>query len=212
MEPTVNTTKAPAASIQAVEVNIPTIPTNVVKPSVEKEAAVITPKVITQKTVTNEIKSVVTIQPEIISTNNTTTNRLVTLSAEEEQQLKRAARFGIVPSSVVASKIEATKKNARAERFGITESVETISKENKTITNVSNNNVVDPKITEQLRKRAERFGTIISPVLQLVEANKNIEEEQLKKKQRMERFGLTEDLTLSNNKNNKEANTGKRNK
>ena len=154
----------------------------VVAPTILKEATAIS--TVTETSTTSEvIPAATTTAPVIV--------KGVSLTTTEELKLKRAARFGIAPTAEIVGKIEDSKKTARAERFGIEVKDTSIAKVSSN-SNGSKSTVVDidPKVTEALRKRADRFG-VISSVLQEVELTKSVQEQQEKKQKRMERFGTT---------------------
>lgn len=176
--------------------SIPTVTTvpavAVVAPTILKEATAIS--TVTETSTTSEVVPAATTTAPVIV-------KGVSLTTTEELKLKRAARFGIAPTAEIVGKIEDSKKTARAERFGIEVKDTSIAK----VSSNSNGSkstvvVIDPKVAEALRKRADRFG-VISSVLQEVELTKSVQEEQEKKKKRMERFGTaaaatnTEDVT-----------------
>lgn len=192
--------------ISSTEVNINAtvtspIPTVTIVPAV----AVVAPTILKESTsipAATETTTTTSSSSEVVSKAATTVPVVVkgmSLTTTEEMKLKRAARFGIAPTAEIVGKIEDSKKTARAERFGI-EVKDTVATK---VSSSNNDNksievVIDPKVAEALRKRADRFG-VISSVLQEVELTKSVEEEQEKKKKRMERFGIavtnTEDVT-----------------
>jgi len=172
--------------------SIPTVTTvpavAVVAPTILKEATAIS--TVTETSTTSEVIPAATATAPVIV-------KGVSLSTTEELKLKRAARFGIAPTAEIVGKIEDSKKTARAERFGIEVKDTSIAKvsnnSNSSKSTVVNINI-DPKVTETLRKRADRFG-VISSVLQEVELTKSVQEQQEKKQKRMERFGTTATAT-----------------
>lgn len=185
----VNINESVTSSIPTVTSPVPAVA--VVAPTILKESTAIS--IATEKTTTTTTTSEVvptvastTVLPIVVKTG-------VSLTTTEELKLKRAARFGIAPTAEIVGKIEDSKKTARAERFGLEvkdTSVTTISNKSTTV------EVIDPKVAEALRKRADRFG-VISPVLQEVELSKSVQVEQEKKKKRMERFGTTADAAAA---------------
>jgi len=188
----VNINESVTSSIPTVTSPVPAVAV-VVSPTILKESTSIstaTEKTTTTTTTSEVVPTVAatTVLPIAVKTG-------VSLTTTEELKLKRAARFGIAPTAEIVGKIEDSKKTARAERFGL-------EVKDTSVTTISNNNingnksttveVIDPKVAEALRKRADRFG-VISPVLQEVELSKSVQVEQEKKKKRMERFGTTAD-------------------
>ncbi|KAL8567738.1 hypothetical protein ACOMHN_009046 [Nucella lapillus] len=102
-------------------------------------------------------------------------------AAHVEKLKKRAERFGEVVSDKLKKVYEDEKKRKRLERFGTTAASST---EVKKVELNSTDSDLEAAHVEKLKKRAERFGEVVSDKL------KKVYEDE-KKRKRLERFGTT---------------------
>lgn len=166
--------------------SVPPAKISTVEETVVPEAEVPAPK--KTATTTTATASAPSVSSTIITTAAVAVTNSTTSTGSEAVKVETSATATVATSSTIQPAGEASeseKKISRAQRFGIVTSAKEIA---ASAAKKSAQGEVDAQLTEKLKNRAQKFG-VISPILLQEEAEKLKQDQEIKKQERLKRFG-----------------------